>query len=215
VLIGGQYEASGKGRAYLYYGAELSGDFVMETSADVTYDGGTINDELGYQVSGATDVNGDGYGDLMITALFSSTGLAHTGSVYVIAGPGDTSGVADTVALAEIYGEGFNDLVGVSLDGSMDVNGDGFTDLLVGAPFTDAGAGATESGTAYFLYGPQTGDVSLADARCALQGSTLNESAGFTLAFIGDQTGDGTPEILVGAPYAGSGTAYIVDGERM
>jgi hypothetical protein len=215
VLIGATADAGGTGRGYLYYGGDLGGDFVLDKGADATYDGGTLNDQLGFAVSRATDITGDGYGDLLIDAPFSSTGLEHTGSVYVIAGPGDTSGSVDKVATAEIYGEAFGDLIGMALDGSTDLNGDGFTDLLIGAPMTDASAAATESGTAYFLYGPQTGEVSVADARCALQGSTFEEIAGFSLSFIGDQSGDGTPEILVGAPYASSGNAYIVNGERM
>ena len=56
---------------------------------------------------------------------------------------------------------------------------------------------------------------SFADARCAMTGSTFQEIAGFSVAFIGDQTADGTPDLLVGAPYASLGAAFIVGGERM
>jgi hypothetical protein len=215
IAIGAVADADTVGRAYVFYGASLSGDLPLEKSADVAYEGAVTLDMIGDQVSRANDMNGDGYGDLLVAGPRVDTGVEDGGSVYVIAGPGDVGGPIDAVATAEIYGEAAFDLIGYSLDGSADVNGDGFSDLLIGAPYTDFSAAATEAGTAYFLYGPQTGDVSVADARCAMTGSVFQEIAGVSIAFVGDQTGDGTPEIVVGAPYMGTGTVYMVAGERM
>jgi hypothetical protein len=68
------------------------------------------------------------------------------------------------------------------------------------------------------VYGPQTGDVSLAaNARCAFPGTVSNDQAGSGMAFIGDQTGDGTEEVLIGGPYSASyqGTAWMVFGDRL
>ncbi len=215
IAIGAAADGGSVGRAYLFYGASLSGELLLEKTADVAYEGGVTLDMIGDQVSRANDVNGDGYGDLLVAGPRVDTGVEDGGSVYVIAGPGDTGGAIDAIATAEIFGEAAFDMIGYSLDGTADVNGDGFSDLLIGAPYTDFSAAATEAGTAYFLYGPQTGDVSVADARCAMTGSVFQEIAGVSVAFIGDQTGDGTAELLVGAPYLASGTAYVVAGERM
>ena len=50
-----------------------------------------------------------------------------------------------------------------------------------------------------------------------LYGTTTYEYAGYGVSFIGDQSGDDSPEVLVGAPYGSSyaGTAYVVWGDRL
>jgi hypothetical protein len=72
-------------------------------------------------------------------------------------------------------------------------------------------------GVGYLVYGPQTGDVSLSNARCAFPGTVSNDQAGADIAFIGDQTGDDTPEVLIGGPYSSSyaGSAWVVFGDRL
>jgi hypothetical protein len=212
VVVGASADADSAGRAYLFHGESLSGDVAVDDAADATYDGSTFGEQLGGTVARATDFNGDGYADLLVSA----SQLDGKGSVYVIAGPGDKSGAVETLALAEFTGEVVGDVIGTSLDGAMDVNLDGYSDVLIGAPATDASAAITSSGTAYFIYGPQTGSMSVADSRCALQGSSLGVVVGASVAFIADQTGDGTSELLVGSPLFGlSGATYIVDGDRL
>src|SRR6185436_13325852 len=106
-----------------------------------------------------------------------------------------------TVALTELYGEASYQYVGQNdMDGELDVNRDDFTDVLIGSAYSSAG-GVSYGGSAYVVYGPQSGDISLADARCQLYGATMYEQAGYGVSFIGDQSGDDSPEVLVGAPY--------------
>jgi hypothetical protein len=215
----GQYSGSSyAGAVYLFYGQSLSGDY--DTSdADVTYTGAASNNYLGMHIGRATDFNGDGLGDVMMGAYAAGTGGYYTGSVYIVDGPGDTGGNVGSIAQAELYGEVSYEYIGqYDMDGEMDVNRDSFTDLVIGAANTSFGpAGTYSSGTAYVVYGPQTGDVSLADARCRLVGATSYESAGYGVSFIGDQSGDDSPEVLVGAPFASSysGSAYVVWGDRL
>jgi hypothetical protein len=213
----GQYSgASYAGAVYLFYGQSLGGDYTT-SDADVTYTGDSANDYLGMHIGRATDFNGDGLGDVMMGAYAADTGGYYTGSVYIVAGPGDTGGSVSSVAQAELYGESAYQYVGQNdMDGELDVNRDDFTDLVIGSPNSSAG-GVSYGGSAYVVYGPQTGDVSLADARCQLYGATMYEQAGYGVSFIGDQSGDDSPEVLVGAPYGSSyaGTAYIVWGDRL
>jgi hypothetical protein len=99
----------------------------------------------------------------------------------------------------------------------MDLNRDGFTDVLVGAPSANAG-GFNRPGSTYLVYGPQSGALSLANARVNLTGVEDYQSAGSAVAFIGDQDGDDSPEVLTGAPYSGTsdeGGIYIVFGGRL
>jgi hypothetical protein len=215
----GQYQgASYAGAVYLFYGASLSGDYTT-ADADTTFTGVSSNDYLGMRIGRATDFTGDGLGDVMMGAYAADTGGYYTGSVYIVPGPGDTGGSVDSVAQVELYGEVAYEYIGQNdMDGEMDVNRDDFTDVVVGAAYSSFGpAGTYSTGTAYVVYGPQTGDVSLADARCRLTGTTSYEQAGYGVSFIGDQSGDDSPEVLVGAPYGSSyaGTAYVVWGDRL
>ena len=216
----GQYTGSSyAGAVYLFYGASLSGDYTTG-DADVTYTGDATYDYLGQHLGRASDFNGDGLGDVMMGAYAGNTGgYYYSGSVYIVTGPGDTSGNVNTIAQAELYGETSYQYIGqFDMDGEMDVNSDSYTDVVIGAAYSSFGpAGTYSSGAAYVMYGPQTGDISLADARCRLTGVTSSEYAGYGVSFIGDQSGDDSPEVLVGAPYAASysGIAYVVWGDRL
>ena len=83
---------------------------------------GDSGDELGVSVSGAGDVNGDGFADLIVGA----PGDAPSGSARVYSG-------IDGNVLYTFDGDDADDLFGVSVSGAGDVNGDGVADLIVGA----------------------------------------------------------------------------------
>jgi hypothetical protein len=217
MAIGHSYGGSYSGAVYLFYGASLGGEYTI-SDADVTYtSSGTYDYDMGYRVGHATDFNGDGLGDVMMGAYASSTGGYYSGSVFIVTGPGDTGGNVDSIAQVEFYGEASYHYVGqYGIDGDLDINRDDFTDVVIGAA-NASGGGLTYVGSAYVVYGPQTGEVSLADARCQLYGTTMYGYAGQAVSFIGDQSGDDSPEVLVGAPYDASyaGAAYIVWGDRL
>jgi hypothetical protein len=215
ILAGVQSMDSQTGKAMLFYGASFSGD-TLDTEADTTISGTATYDFLGARTSRANDFNNDGYGDFLVSAFQADTGTYGTGSVYVILGPADADGTADSLAQAEFYGEYSYEQIGRDqIDGEMDVNRDGYTDVLISAPDTSSSTYGT--GTAYLFYGPQTGDVSVANARCAMTGTVAGEQASSGLSFIGDQSGDDSPEVLIGAPYATSsaGNVYVVFGDRL
>jgi hypothetical protein len=143
--------------------------------------------------------------------------------VYLIAGPLDSFGAAQTERYAEFYGESGGGAAytraGSGIDGSMDLNLDGFTDVLVGAPSMDGG-GFNEPGATYLVYGPQSGAMSLANARVNLTGTESYQDSGSAVAFIGDQDGDDSPEVLTGAEYwdaggSDSGGIFVVFGARL
>jgi FG-GAP repeat/FG-GAP-like repeat len=96
------------------------------------------------------DVNGDGYADIMI-----SQGRGR-GRVFVYSGK-------DGSLYSVLYGENDDDWFGSSSEGLGDINGDGFDDYIVGAPFNDAGG--NDAGRAYVFYGGRPrylcGDVNM------------------------------------------------------
>ena len=104
----------------------------LVTAPDWAALGENTGDEFGHAVSTAGDVNGDGYNDLAVGAWGNDEGgLSNRGKVYVYhgspAGPGDTPAWFRS-------GDAAGDQFGYSVSTAGDVNGDGYDDLVVGAP---------------------------------------------------------------------------------
>lgn len=118
-----------------------------------TFHGG-YNERLGEAVSAAGDVNGDGYDDLIIGVPAADSDNS-SGSARVYSGL-DGSLVFTFNGNEEQYEDTSGDYFGTSVGGAGDINGDGYADLIVGAPGDDNAA--DESGSAQvFLGGGQSG----------------------------------------------------------
>lgn len=127
--IGGSFRCTGS--ASVFSGA--TGSILY------TFRGENVGDEFGYAVSGAGDVNGDGYSDLIVGAHRNDGNGFESGSARVFSG-------ADGSVLATFYGDNSGDRFGFSVSGTGDVNADGLADIIVGAPFDDNNG--TDSGSA-------------------------------------------------------------------
>jgi len=147
----------------------------------------------GRSVSGAGDVNGDGYTDLLIGSPGAQVGgMAWAGAAYLVWG-GPVLGAGGELDLATLgpggvvlLGAAPGDLAGSLVSGAGDVNGDGYDDLLVASPGQDHG-GAPNAGSAYLVWGgPHLSDLS------ALSLGHLTDATGLTLLGA-DGVGDGSP----------------------
>ena len=199
------------GTTYVVRGPVM-GDVDMAQS-DATLTGELALDQAGRVALGG-DVNADGYDDVLVGAPGEGTVGRDTGAAYLLYGPVD--GAVDLAdADAKLLGVSTSGIAGYSVDIAPDVNGDGYDDLLVGAP-EDSSVGPC-AGAAYLVHGPAEGTSSLADADAALYGANELDRAGTSVAGVGDVNGDGYGDVVVGAKYAEedahlAGAAYLVLG---
>jgi hypothetical protein len=211
--------ATNAGSVYLFYGdATLSGEY-GPTDADAEFQGTNANDYFGTGVGAAGDLDGDGYGDLLIGQPYIDTSGTDNGrAVVYFGGEGANllSGViASNDADCKYRGEDAADRAGWKVRGDFDFNGDGDLDIAIGAPGNeDAGANA---GAVYVVLGDGTrcsGTHSLATADVEIDGAAAEDQLGHALATLADLDGDGYDDIVAGAPYANSdgGYAYWIPG---
>src|SRR5262245_7072265 len=110
--------------------------------------------------------------------------------------------------LRVLSGQAANDQLGTSVAPAGDFNHDGYPDLIVGAPFNDAGG--LDAGRAYVFYGGPDSDET---PDLVLTGAAAGDHFGTSVAPAGDFNGDGNDDIIVGASAAGgTGRAYVYFG---
>ena len=121
---------------------------------------------LGHSVSDAGDVNGDGFDDLIIGAHNFDFNGSSSGTSFVVFGKADGTAVDIPGIITgrggfALNGVSQNDQSGRSVSSAGDVNGDGFDDLLIGAPLDDPNS-IESAGTSFVFFGGDlTGSVAL------------------------------------------------------
>lgn len=227
------------GASYVVFGqasgapVELS-NLLAAGSTGFVISGGAADENAGLSVSGAGDLNGDGFADLVIGAPVASPNGTWSGASYVVYGKTDT----DPVDLSTIATDGdtggfviggltAGDFVGQSVSGAGDVNGDGYDDLIVGAPYADpnaSGSGASfvvfgsASGSTFELADLTTGAVTDPASGFVINGYSEEDYSGFSVSGAGDVNGDGLDDLIVGSPGSDpngelSGASFVVFGK--
>lgn len=185
----GPVTADFTGRVFIYHGGGW-----MDPNVDFKLSGGSPDDYFGATIASAGDVNGDGYGDLLVGAR--GYGYENTGRAYLYCGGPVMDRVPDKVYRAEETNQQF----GFAVASAGDVNGDGLPDVVIGVPFSDYGA--ENAGRAYLylhhMIGPDLPDEVLVGSE-----AHADERLGRSVASAGDVNGDGYDDVVVGAPNGG------------
>jgi hypothetical protein len=183
-----------EGRAFVYFGAS-SGLGTLPWIAESDHTTGYF----GVSVAGAGDVDGDGYDDLVVGSSGYSNGQAQEGRVYVYFG-GSTfpDGAPWTVE-----SNSANAYFGVSVAGAGDVDGDGYDDLILGAPLYDNGQ--LDEGSVFLYQGGPSGPGSLSWYE---ESDQIGAQFGWSVAGAGDLNRDGYDDVVIGARFFSNGQLY-------
>jgi hypothetical protein len=234
VVIGAPGANGGDGAGYIVFGKSSGFTATADIDTQISNSGGFLlkgqpNNGLGASVSGVGDLNGDGFADV---AVGKPTGVAGFGGVDVIYGRPTAAFGAPIVDLNlngsngfQIYGDKMGDLTGSAVAGAGDVNGDGFDDLILGAPGASPGAKAG-AGSAYVVYGhkgvssPTPLDLTQLTAAKGfrIDGLGAGDGLGASVSGVGDFNRDGFDDFVLGTtdptPGAQTGESYVVFGHK-
>ncbi|MDP6935681.1 MAG: integrin alpha, partial [Myxococcota bacterium] len=194
---------SNAGKAYVILGVSLGvTDSMALSDADHTLLGENADDYAGRSLSGAGDVDGDGLDDLVVGVPENDDVADKSGKACVVLGPSLTAATALSLADADytFLGENADDVAGWSVDGDMDVDSDGLSDLLVSA-HQNSETGE-QAGKNYLVLGSSLGasaTLSLSDADHAFTGASAGDFTGWSVGSAGDVNGDGRDDLLFGA----------------
>ena len=191
-----------QGKTYLFLGGPDKFHLDMNLSlADASFIGEKANDEAGICISGAGDVNGDGFDDILIGADLNDVQDDMAGQVYLIFGKakGWTSNFTLGLADASFLGDAVGDYLGSWVSSAGDVNGDGYDDILMSAPGSNTAL--LNVGETYLVLGKPSGwgtwkTISLV-ASSSFVGINQGDYSGTSAGGTGDVDDDGYDDIMI------------------
>ncbi len=219
VIVGAYKHDNGQddeGRVYVYHGSATG----LSTTVNWTAESDQASAFFGSSAGTAGDVNGDGYADVVVGAENYDHGQDDEGAAFVWYGSDSGLGDNGTPANADWTAESgqVDAALGISVGTAGDVNGDGFSDVIVGAYRYDNGH--EDEGAAFVWHGSDTGlgaDGTPANEDWFADGDQVDAFLGLSVGTAGDVNGDGYADVIVGAyRYDGDetdeGRAYVYHG---
>jgi hypothetical protein len=199
VIVGARLYTNGQfaeGRAFAYHGSAGG----LANTATWGREGNQVSAEFGWTVGSAGDVNGDGYSDVIVGADAYDNGQNAEGRAWLYLGGAGGPGSSPAWIV-----EGNQDgaLLGYSLATAGDVNGDGFSDVIVGVAGYDCGQ--TDEGMVWVYHGSAAGLSG--NPSWVVEGNQAGAFFGSSVASAGDVNGDGFSDVVIGA--------YLYDNGQM
>ncbi|MCB9779706.1 MAG: FG-GAP repeat protein [Alphaproteobacteria bacterium] len=179
-------------------------DDITVADAALLY-GETETDNAGFALASPGDVDGDGENDLLVGAYDCNRSGSGAGAAYLMRGPiTGTTGLTDAVVIIE--GDTADDAAGLTVADAGDLDGDGWPDIAISAPWNDEGA--SDAGVVAVFYGgvELRGTYAMEEGDLRFTGSKVSQFLGYGLAGLGDLDGDGLPDL-------GMGSWNVVGGE--
>ena len=234
------------GRVYIVYGgaafdAEMKLSLIEDGDGSLGYVANGINahDLAGTVVAGVGDLNSDGYADVAISSRHADVGTKrNAGQTWVLFGKPNASATVELSSLLESNGgdgsDGFvisgtnkHDHLGSHVEGGVDLNGDGYDDMLVTAPNADVDA-LVDVGATYVIYGRGGGSQFEAEIDTkaisrtgntkgfVIVGNTRKSNEGGYVRISDDVNSDGTHDLIVGMGNPNrTGTRVLLCGAGM
>ncbi len=214
------------GKVYLFLGANFPEPGVVSAAdADHIWVGTEAEEFVGHDTVRAGDVNGDGYGDLLIGSYLADLGQVDVGRLFLVYGSDlqEEGQIVDLMDSAVVFeGEAANDHMGHRVGGAgQDLDGDGLSDITAGAYLNDEGG--ENAGAGYVVFGSSMAHgttVNMADADIKVLGEAPGDATGLFVKDAGDVDGDGLDEALwvsvfntTGGELAGK--AYLFSGSNL
>jgi hypothetical protein len=204
---GPQNSRPDSGEVYVVKGPTLiaGSNINLEQTGNIVY-GGRAGDRLGEGLT-TGDVNGDGKPDLVLVATFAGGPdgtRAGAGETYVVTSPATLPlDLASGGAALEVLGADPGDQLGHSI-GAGDTDGDGATDLWLGAVSADGPGNAVDlAGEAVLIAGKRPAgalvDEAAGGTSAIIYGPEATSRLGRSLA-VGDLNGDGHADLAISAP---------------
>lgn len=220
IIVGAPHANSG----YVIFGQKNGFDNINLASLAKTGQGFTIyssaGGSVGISVSGAGDINKDGFDDVIIGAPIDNYSA---GKSYVVFGSSNHSDInlANLLPNQGFSIAGFgNSKCGTSVSRAGDINGDGIGDIIVGAYVF----GSDKLGTSYVIFGNKTGftnieastDLSVNGIGFSITANASWDEAGYSVSGAGDFNKDGYDDIIIGAPQGSKypGVSYLIFGSN-
>ncbi len=212
IIVGAYSYESGEakeGRVFVYYGSainlNLNPGWTAEGNQDYAY--------FGYSVGTAGDVNGDGFDDVVVGAPRFDAGETEEGRAFVFLG--SVVGLRRVPSWITEGNQAYAEF-GTSISAAGDVNGDGFDDVIVGAP--NYSLNHANEGQVYLYYGSASG-LNQTPTWTAMNNHAYSHF-GMVVGNTGDVNGDGFDDVFVGAPKqsieeASFGQVYVYYGSEI
>lgn len=181
------------GLVNIYFGSNMG----IDANSFIQLAGSEMEENFGLSVACAGDINGDGYADVMVGSRFQGKGPAGEGIVKIY--QGFQLGI-NKKPVSTIKGGQANALLGQSIASGGDVNGDGYSDIVIGAHVYDHGQ--ADEGIVLIWHGAPGGPIT---NRTALSCNPPESAFGYSVSGAGDVDGDGYGDIIVGAPHYDNG----------